>query len=35
MELGKSYGRDGRRIEGPEKDRDSTGRLRKSINMDP
>jgi hypothetical protein len=35
MELRESYGRVGRRIEGSEEDRDSTGRPTESINMDP
>jgi hypothetical protein len=35
MELGDSYGRIGRRIAGPEGDRNSTGRQTESTNLDP
>jgi hypothetical protein len=35
MELGHSYGRKGRKIEGPKGHRDSTGRPTKSYNLDP
>jgi hypothetical protein len=35
MELGDSYGRIGGRIVGPERDRNSTGRLTELTNMDP
>ena len=35
MELRESYGRVGRRTEGPKGDRDSTGRPTVSTNLDP
>jgi hypothetical protein len=35
MELRESYGRIGRSIEGPEEERDSTGRPTESTNLDP
>jgi hypothetical protein len=35
MKLGDSYGRIGGRIMDPEGDRNSTGRLRESTNLDP
>jgi hypothetical protein len=35
MELGEFYRRVGRKIEGPEEDRDSTGRPTELTNLDP
>jgi hypothetical protein len=35
MKLKESYGRVGRKIKGPEEDRDSTGRPTESTNLDP
>jgi hypothetical protein len=35
MELGSSYGRAGRNIEKPEKDRDSIGRPTETTNLNP
>jgi hypothetical protein len=35
MDLGESYGRVGRKIEGPKEDRDSTERPTESTNLDP